>query len=135
MTYSRLLSTVFIIDGLISVGFGLLSWLSPEATFATLVDLRGTGDESLIRAALASISIFYVLIGLVCFVAAFLPPPNNDWLAAVMIIRHGWIGTKGYLEIGSVWLIGNPWPDILIHTVFVIAYLSLLLLSRRQRQN
>ncbi|MBV7335478.1 hypothetical protein KFU94_45995 [Chloroflexi bacterium TSY] len=134
MTYSRLLSTIFIIDALISVGFGLVSLLAPEATFATLVDLSGAEDESLILATLASISLFYMLIGLVCFVAAPMQPPYIDWLAAVMIIRHGWMGTKGYLEIGRAWLIGDPWPDIFIRTAFVIAYLGLLLL-RRQRQN
>jgi len=51
------------------------------------------------------------------------------------VISHrgfSWIGLKGHGEIGSEWIIGNPWPDIIIHSLFVLLYLAAII--RRLRQ-
>ena len=59
----RPLAIVFVVDALITTGFGLVSWLAPESTFGTLVDLGGPGSaRSLLLATLASLSLFYVLL-------------------------------------------------------------------------
>ena len=127
LTRSRMLSAVFMLDGLISVGFGIASRVAPRSTFGTIVDLGDARDESLILATLASLSTFYVLIGLVCVLAAFVPSPHKSRLAMLMAINHGWTELKGYQEIGREWLVGNPWPDIVIHSVFICAYVFLVL--------
>lgn len=119
---SRLLSVVLVADALLAVGFGLASLVSPMGTFGTIVDLSGSAEGSLVLATLGSLSASYVLLGLVCAVAAWMPAEQGWRLGAVMLGRHLWIGSKGYSEIGSPWLIGDPWPDIVIHTAFVLAY-------------
>jgi hypothetical protein len=82
---------------------------------------------------LAHLSIFYMVIGALCLVAAFAPRPHDVLLAAVMVLQHAWIGLKGFGEIGSEWIIGNPWPDVVIHAVFVVLYVAAMILRMRHR--
>lgn len=129
---SNLLSAVLALDGLLFLGFGLASWFAPLSTFGTIVDLSGAGDHSLILAILSSLSIFYILIGLVCFLAVFIVPPYKNRVAVLMAIGHICSGLKGYEEIGREWLVGNPWPDIVIHSVFVFTYIILVFVIWRR---
>ena len=117
-----MLLVVLIVDALISISFGFLSYVSPESTFATIVDLRGVTNDSLIASALSSQSLFYVLIGLVALVSALVPAPHQHRLAFIMLIRHLWVGVIGFREMDRVWLVGDPWPDIIVHAFFVTAY-------------
>ncbi|MDH3628747.1 MAG: hypothetical protein OES25_13960 [Acidobacteriota bacterium] len=128
---SRLGLVVFGIDALLSIGFGVASWLYPLSTYATIVDLEDPGTSPVTMSALSGLSVFYVVIGLVCLCAAFMPRRQALGLALVMLARHAWIGIHGYRGIGQEWLIGNPWPDIVIHGAFVLAYSFLVLLAVR----
>ncbi len=74
---------------------------------------------------------FYVVIGAVCLSAAFMPAPHNLWIGAIMLVQHGWIGLKGFHESEREWLVGNPWPDIVIHSLFVIAYATAVIVTTR----
>ncbi|MCA9705590.1 MAG: hypothetical protein KDK70_07075 [Myxococcales bacterium] len=134
MTPLRPLSAVFWLDALLGIGFGLVSWLFPMDTYATIVDLGGIAEgRALTLSTLASLSAFYVFIGLVCLCAGFMPRRQQGPLALVMLVRHGWIGSKGLHEAGREWLVGDPWPDIVIHAVFVIAYAAAVVVLARSR--
>jgi hypothetical protein len=41
-----------------------------------------------------------------------------------MIFRHAWIGGIGILDLGKTedFFIGDPIPDIVIHSIFVVSY-------------
>lgn len=117
-----LLPIALFADFLISLGFGLVSWFLPLETFGTIVAIP-EANQDLVLAMFSSLSIFYVLIALVCLMGVKLGSPANIWIAAIMILRHGWIGIQGVLDINQEWLIGDPYPDIVIHTVFVMLYL------------
>ena len=112
----------FLIDAIITIGFGFASWFSPHRTFGTILAIPET-NESLILAILSSMSILYVLLGLVCVIGIKATYPLNLWLGGLMIIRHSWIGVMKIFDIGKEWLIGNPYPDILIHAIFFTLYL------------
>ena len=129
--HSRLGLVVFGIDALLSVGFGVASWLYPLSIYATIVDLADPGTSPVTMAALSGLSVFYVVTGLVCLYASFMPLRQALGLALVMLARHAWVGIQGYRNIGQEWIIGNPWPDILIHSAFVLAYSFLVLMAVR----
>lgn len=135
LTAGTLLAAVLVLDGLLALGFGLASWWAPMATFGTIVDIRGAGAPGLVLAALSSLSILYVVVGLVCLVAATLPPVYRRRLALVMAVNHAWAGAKGLHEVGQAWLIGNPWPDIAIHSTLVVAYALLVTLGRMRDES
>jgi hypothetical protein len=122
MSLRKPLTIVLLIDAVISIGFGVASWASPLSTYGTIVNLAGHDGQSLMLSGLSTISILYAVIGAVCLCAAFMPSPYNAALAAVMIARHAVIGLKGYQEVDRAWIIGNPWTDLWIHSLFVIAY-------------
>ncbi len=130
MLRERLLSALLAVDGLLAVSFGLASWLAPQATFGTIVAIADAPPDSLVLAALASVSSFYVVTGLLCLVGAVTPPPHKHLLVAVMATRHAWIGIKGLGELGREWLVGDPWPDLIIHAAFVALYAALLCVIR-----
>ncbi|MEM7132043.1 MAG: hypothetical protein AAF702_37385 [Chloroflexota bacterium] len=120
----KLLSVIFVIDATLSVGFGAASWMFPLSTYGTIVDLsQNANPDSLIIAALSGQSVFYILIGLVCIFASQMPSPHSSRLALVMIARHTWVGLKGLSEVDREWIVGDPWVDIYIHILFVIAYM------------
>jgi hypothetical protein len=117
-----LLSAVLMVDALLSVGFGFVSYFSPQSTYATIVDLIGVSELSLMSSVLASLSVFYIVVGAFCLFAALMPPPHDVRVAAVMTAQHAWIGLKGLREVHREWIVGDPWLDIVIHSLFVIAY-------------
>jgi membrane associated rhomboid family serine protease len=119
---ARLLTIVLVVDAALSLGFGLVSYLSPESTYATIVDLSGVHEHSAMSSTLGSLSIFYVVIGALCGLAAFMPSPHDLRVAAVMILQHAWIGLKGLSDMDRPWIVGDPLPDLIIHSLFVIAY-------------
>ena len=114
-----------LIDGVVSLGFGLASWFAPHATLGTIVAIEGAESDSLIISALGALSLMYVLLGVVCLVSAALPLAHRIRFALVLALGHLATELKGLNEIGRDWLIGNPWPDVVIHSVFVLAYLAL----------
>jgi hypothetical protein len=124
-TTGKLLSGVLLIDGVISIGFGLASWFAPHATFGTIVAIKGAADDGLLMSALATLSLMYVLLGLVYLVSAALPIAHRIRFALVLALGHLAMELKDFSELERDWLIGNPWPDIVIHSAFVIAYLAL----------
>ena len=113
------------IDGVLSLGFGLTSWFAPHATFGTIVAIDGAADDALIMSALGALSLMYFLLGLICLIAAASPAAHRIRFALVLALGHLAWELKGFSEMGREWLIGNPWPDIVIHSAFVIAYLAL----------
>ena len=121
----KILSIVLLVDGMLSIGFGLASWFAPHATFGTIVSIKGAQDDGLLMSALGAISLMYVLLGLIYLVSAALPISHRIRFALVLALGHLAMELKGFSEIGRDWLIGNPWSDIVIHTAFVIAYLTL----------
>jgi hypothetical protein len=120
--WPSVLSIVLMLDALLLVGFGLASYFSPSSTFATIIDLDGMQEHSLMSAVLGSLSVFYVVIGALCALAAFMPPPHDVRVAIILVVQHVWIGGRGFEDREQEWLVGNPWPDLVIHSLFVIAY-------------
>jgi hypothetical protein len=129
---ASVLSGVLALDALLCVGFGLLSYLFPQSTYATIVDLIGVTENSLMSSVLASLSVFYVVIGALCLFAVFMPSPHNVRVAVVMTAQHAWIGLKGLREVDREWIVGDPWLDIVIHSLFVIAYVTGIILTVRR---
>lgn len=130
----RIISAVLYIDALLSIGFGIFSLLSVDKTFATIIQI-GNPAPPVIVAILNSASISYILIGAVCIIAARSSFPINIQLTVVMIFRHAWVGIVGYLDAGKDWIIENPIPDIVIHSVLVLLYLSAIFIEIRRRLN
>ena len=117
-----LVSVVLAIDAVLSLGFGFVSYISPHSTYATIVDLRAVPEDSLVMSILGGLSVFYVVIGAVCLLAAVMPSPHGLGVAAVMMVQHAWIGLRGAYHMNREWIVGDPWPDLIIHSLFVIAY-------------
>ena len=119
---SSVLSVVLVVDALLSIGFGMVSYFSRSSTYATIIDLSGMREDSLMSAVLGSLSVSYVVIGALCLCAAFMHPPHDVRVAAVMIAQHVWIGARGLHDAGREWIVANPWPDLIIHSLFVVGY-------------
>ena len=117
-----LLSVVLVFDALLSMGFGIASYFLPTSTYATIIDLSEMPEGSLMWAVLGSLSVFYVVIGAMCALAAFMRPPHDIRVAVVMIAQHVWIGARGLHDAQREWIVGNPWPDLIIHSLFVVTY-------------
>jgi hypothetical protein len=49
-----------------------------------------------------------------------------------MMGQHVWIGLRGADQMNRAWIVGDPWPDLIIHALFVIAYSTGIV--RRLRQ-
>ena len=58
LTRSRALTAVFVLDGLLALGFGVASLVSPRETFGSIVNLGLASEQSLMFAALKSLSGF-----------------------------------------------------------------------------
>lgn len=133
MKLNNFLKIIFIIDAIIAIGFGIYSWISPYETFGTLVSITES-NESIVLALLSSLSILYILLGLVCVIGYKATYPVPLWIGALMILRHSWIGLMKVSDIGKEWLIGNPYPDIIIHGTFVLAYLLGIYITVRNKK-
>lgn len=116
------LAVVLLVDALLSIGFGLVSYFLPASTYATIIDLSKVPEGSLMWAVLGNLSVFYVVIGAICLLAAFMQQPHDARVATVMVAQHLWIGARGFHDAGREWIVGNPWPDLIIHLLFVISY-------------
>lgn len=124
---------VFIADGIMALGFGLYSWFCPLDTFGTILAIPETGAP-VFMALLSSLSLFYVITGCTCMIGSRVLSPAGNWIAGLMLIRHTLEGSMKLLDIGKAWLIGNPYPDLIIHSVFILAYLLVLTLGFKSRQ-
>lgn len=127
-----LLAIILGVDGLLSSVFGLASYFSVASTYATIIDLSGMREDSVMAAVLGSLSLFYVVIGALCLLAAFMQPPHNVRVAAVMVVMHVWVGVRGFHDANREWIVGNPWPDLIIHSLFVIGYFIAIALRLRR---
>ena len=124
------LNIVLYVDYFITFVFGVVSWLFPYSTYGTIVSLAETGTP-LTLSAFSSLSLFYIFLGIACFIAAKTPNPQKYWFALLMLLRHGWIGIIGVSNAHQDWIIGNPWHDIVIHSVFVLAYIGVITWSNK----
>lgn len=100
------MSATFLFDAIIAVGFGLYSWLFPHETFGTIISIPQMDSSAFIEI-LASLSLFYILIGLTCLIGFKAISPVNIWIALLMIVRHLLEGLKKVFEIDKEWLIGK----------------------------
>ena len=126
------LAITLAVDGLLSCVFGMVSYFSATSTYATIIDLSGMHKDSLMAAVLGSLSVFYVVIGALCLLAAFMQTPHNVRVASVMVGMHVWVGVRALHDAGREWIVGNPWPDVIIHALFMVGYLIAISLRLRQ---
>jgi len=126
------LGIILLIDALIAVGFGLLSWIYPHQTFGTIIAIPET-DSALFTSVFSILSIFYILIGLTCLIGFMAKSPVNVWIGLLMIVRHALEGIMKIVDMDKEWQIGNPYPDIIIHSVFIVMYAVGIYFIRRQR--
>jgi hypothetical protein len=126
------LRVVFITDALLAVGFGLFSWIYPHQTFGTIVSIPEMGS-SVFFSVLSILSIFYVLTGLTCLIGFMAKLPVNIWIGLLMIVRHLLEGSMKILDMDKEWLIGNPYPDIIIHSAFISFYILGIYFIDKQR--
>ncbi|MCR9251817.1 MAG: hypothetical protein NXI20_15430 [bacterium] len=83
----KTLRIALLIDFLLAFGFGIISFITPQNTFGTIVEIP-VNNKELFLALLSSLSIFYIIIGLVCLVGTRLTNPYISWVSAVMWVRH-----------------------------------------------
>lgn len=126
------LTIVFWIDAGIAFAFGLYSWLFPFETFGTLLEIPKEHAAEFLSV-LSSLSLFYVLIGLICIICARSTFQVHFWIGLVMLLRHLMEGLLKLKDIGEEWLIGNPYPDLVIHSLFVLAYLITVYFAFKNR--
>lgn len=125
-----ILRLVLILDAALSVGFGLAVLFWPEASIGTLFTLPE--PDTAFAALLRALGVFYLVMGLAALVGAMVRAATV-LLAVVMLLRHALRGAEGLADLNAPWLVGSPWPDILIHAGFVLAYLTGLILTLRAR--
>ena len=126
------LSVILITDALIAVGFGLFSWVYPNQTFGTVVSIPETGSPVFLSI-FSILSIFYILIGLTCLIGFLAKFPVNIWIGVLMILRHSLEGLMKILDMDKEWQIGNPYPDIIIHSAFISMYILGIYFVHKQR--
>ena len=117
-TTKKLLKITFVADAIIAIGFGLYSLLFPHETYGTIISIPETGASAFLGI-LSSLSLFYVLIGLTCLIGLKSPFPIAIWIGLLMVVRHILEMILKIFDIGKEWVIGNPYPDIIIHSVFI----------------
>lgn len=130
MKLKNLLKIVLLIDAIITLGFGLFSWLNPMDTFGTIVAIPET-ENALVLAILSSMSVLYMLLGLVCLIGFRANNSTSVWIAWLMVLRHIWLGIAKVFDSGAEWVIGNPYPDIVIHGCFFAVYFLAILGKQR----
>lgn len=126
-------SLVFRIDGVLSFVFGAVTMALQGAVFNTAVDLKSAGfvegGGTLIESALYVISGYYMLVGAILLLLANVPVYFARRLALLVGLHHVFMAVKGFYEADRVWMVGNPWYDIVIHSVFFIAYVVIFIRS------
>lgn len=126
------LAIILAVDGFLSFVFGIASYFSATSTYATIVDLSGMHEDSLMAAVLGNLSVFYVVIGALCLQAVFMRPPHDVRVAVVMLVMHLWVGARGLNDASREWIVGNPWYDLVIHSLFVVGYIIAIVLRLRK---
>jgi hypothetical protein len=129
----KIVKSTFLVDALISCGFGVVSFLIPHQTYGTIIAIPPT-NEALFLAILASMSILYILIGLIAAIGWKAPYPIAIWIAVLMLIRHSWLGIMKTMDINQEWIVGDPYPDIVIHSLFVLVYTVGIIYSTKHRK-
>lgn len=129
----NILKITFIVDAIIAVGFGLYSWFFPNETFGTIISIPVMASPAFL-AILSSLSLFYILLGLTCLIGFKATFPINFWIGLLMILRHLLEGLMKIFDIGKEWLVGNPYPDIIIHSVFIFAYILAIYFTNKNHQ-
>lgn len=129
-TGKNILKITFLVDAVIAVGFGLYSWVCPHETFGTIISIPEI-QSSAFLSILSSLSVCYILIGLTCLIGFKSTFPINSWIALLMLGRHFLEGVLKIRDIGKDWLIGNPYPDIIIHSGFIIVYMLAIYFTYR----
>lgn len=129
-----ILKITLIVDSIIAIGFGAYSWFCPHETYGTIISIPEMGSSAFL-AILSSLSIFYILIGLTCLIGIKAVFPINLWIGVLMALRHSLEGIMKFFDIGKDWLIGNPYPDIIIHSVFVIIYIMTIYFTYKSNRN
>lgn len=117
----NILKITFITDALIAVSFGLYSWFFPHETFGTIIAIPEIGSSAFLEI-LSSLSLFYIVIGLTCLIGFKATFPVNILIGLLMITRHLLEGLMKIFDLDKEWLIGNPYPDLIIHAVFIVVY-------------
>lgn len=126
--FKNILKITLFVDFLITCGFGLISWLYPNETFGTIINIP-ENENAVFYALLANHSISYMLIGLVCLIGVKSNHPINSWIGMIMLFRHLVINILGIMNMDKEWIIGNPYHDIVIHTLFVVVYIIGIIIS------
>jgi hypothetical protein len=126
------LTLVFWIDAVIAIAFGIYSWICPLETFGTIIEIPKEQSSEFLSV-LSTLSLFYVLIGLVCIICAKSNFRVHFWIGLVMLLRHLFEGLFKLKDIGEDWLIGNPYPDLVIHLSFVLSYIITIYFAYKNR--
>lgn len=127
-----MLKLVFIIDAVLAVSFGIYSWIFPHKTFGTIISIPEV-HSSVFLAILSSLSLFYILVGLTCLIGAKATSPINLFIGILMVVRHFFEGVIKIDDLEEDWLIGNPYPDLIIHSVFIIVYVLAIYYAYKSR--
>lgn len=116
------LAIAFTIDGIIAIGFGIFSLVYPNESFGSIFSIP-EGHDSLFLSLFSSLSLFYIMIGMVCFVGVESKYSTSRWIAVLMVLRHFFEGVIKIGDMNEEWLIGNPYPDLIIHAILIFFYL------------
>lgn len=118
-----------------SLTFGLATYFYQFEIFSTTYDLQSMGvsgqGDTLIEAALLGISGYYMLVGAILIVVSNVQVSMARPLGIVVALHHAFMAINGALGTDRPWIVGNPWWDVVIHTLFVLAYMMALITSMR----
>jgi|GEM_PF-2355688 len=117
----NLLRAVLLPDAIMAIVFGLVSWFYPYETYGTIIAIPEMHAAAFLSI-LSSLSVFYIVIGLTCLTGIISTLPVTIWIGLLMTLRHLLEGIIKTGDVGESWLIGNLYPDLIIHTAFLIAY-------------
>lgn len=114
------LKIILFLDFLMTFGFGLVSWIFPNETFGNIVLIP---ENEVFYSLLSNHSLSYIFIGVICLIGVKSNYPTIYWIGAVMLARHLLVNILGIININKDWIIGNPLHDIIIHFLFITAYI------------
>ncbi|MCU0430101.1 MAG: hypothetical protein MUF42_09030 [Cytophagaceae bacterium] len=117
----KLTILALLLDALLAIGFGLFSWIYPLHSFGSILAIPES-DSSVFLSILSCLSLSYMLIGITCLIGIKATHPTQRWLSLLMILRHFLEGIIKLRDMGEEWLIGNPYPDIILHSIFILLY-------------
>lgn len=130
----NILKITLFVDFLVTCGFGIVSWIFPYETFGTIILIPENGNEVFLSL-LSNHSISYILIGLMCLIGVKSDFPIISWIGIVMLLRHFLVNILGIINMKKDWIIGNPYHDIIIHSIFILAYIIGIFIIFRQMKN